>query len=426
MIRTIMHIDMNAFFASVEQQCNPALRNKPIAVIGASRRTVVTSASYQARSFGVRAGMNLWEAKKCCPHLILVPGNNAKYTDTCVKLVAIFKRYTPLVELFSIDEAFLDITGSFTLFHTADHIAASIKKESKATLGLPCSIGIAPNKLLAKLASGLKKPDGLVTIKHDDISSVLEHLPVNKLCGIGPHLERSLSERGIKTCGQLGRTSTAALEKRFGSLGKQLHAMGQGSDDSPVIPLEEARPPQSIGHSMTLPADVSERRLMEIYLFTLSEMVGRRLRQHALRGRTLTLTIRYSDFTTFTRQRTLRHSIDNTAPIYHNVLTILNAITVNQPVRLLGVSISNLLPPTVQLTLFGKEQPGDALTSLMDEVNDRYGASTLTWGTLLLAPPHTGVISPAWRSPGDRNTTGTTSPPHRRHHATPVHTPPAR
>jgi DNA polymerase-4 len=423
MMRTIMHIDMNAFFASVEQQCNPWLRNKPIAVIGASRRTVVTSASYQARSFGVTAGMNLWEAKKRCPHLILVPGNNAKYTDTCVQLVSIFKRYTPLVELFSIDEAFLDITGSFTLFHTADHIAASIKKEITDTLGLTCSIGIAPNKLLAKLASGLKKPDGLVTIKHDDVSSVLEHLPVNKLCGIGPHVERALSERGITTCGQLGRTSPDVLEKRFGSRGKQLHAMGQGSDDSPVIPLDEAPPPQSIGHSMTLPADVAERKLMENYLFKLSEMVGRRLRKHALQGRTLTLTIRYSDFTTFTRQRTFKHSIDNTPPIYHNALTLLNAITFKQPVRLLGVSMSNLLPKTVQLTLFGKEYTSGTLTSLMDEVNDRYGESTLTWGTLLLAPPPSGVIPPAWRPPGNRNTTRTTSSPQRRHHGTPVHTP---
>ena len=146
---------------------------------------------------------------------------------------------------------------------------------------------------------------------------------------------------------------------------------------------------------MTLPADVSEKRLMENYLFKLSEMVGRRLRKHALQGRTLTLTIRYSDFTTFTRQRTFKHSIDNTPPIYHNALTLLNAITFKQPVRLLGVSMSNLLATTVQLTLFGKEYTSGALTSLMDEVNDRYGESTLTWGTLLLTPPPSGVIPPS-------------------------------
>jgi DNA polymerase-4 len=421
MIRTIMHIDMNAFFASVEQQCNPFLRNKPIAVIGTNRRTVVTTASYQARRFGVKTGMNLREAKRCCPHLILVPGNNAKYTDTCVKLIAIFKRYTPLVELFSIDEAFLDITGSFTIFHTPAHIATSIKKEIKDTLGLTCSIGIAPNKLLAKLASGLKKPDGLVEIKHDDVSSLLEDLPVNKLCGIGPHLERTLSERGIKTCGQLGRACADSLKKRFGSIGKQLHAMGQGIDDSPVIPLDEASPPQSIGHSMTLPSDVSERTIVENYIFKLSEMVGRRLRKHSLQGRTLTLTIRYSDFTTFTRQLTLKRSIDNTPPIYHNLLKILNAITFKQPVRLLGVGISNLLPTTVQLALFDKEQKRGTLTSLMDDVNDRYGEFTLTWGTLLLTSPHSEVIPPSWRPAGERNSTAATSRK-RRHQGATVHT----
>jgi DNA polymerase-4 len=421
MIRTIMHIDMNAFFASVEQQCNPYLRNKAIAVIGTSPRTVVTTASYEARSFGVKTGMNVWEAKRCCPHLILVPGNNAKYTDTCVKLMAIFKHYTPLVELFSIDEAFLDITGSFTLFHTATQIATSIKKEINDTLGLTCSMGIAPNKLLSKLASGLKKPDGLVAINHDDVSSVLEHLPVDKLCGMGPSLVQALSERGITTCGQLGRASTDSLEKRFGVIGKHLTAMGQGIDDSPVIPLDEAVPPQSIGHTMTLPADVSERRLLEYYLLKLSEMVARRLRKNALQGRTLSLTIRYSDFTTFTRQRTLKHSLNNTHPLYHNVRRLLSLITLKQPVRLLGVTISNLISTPLQAALFEQEQKRGALTSLMDDVNDRYGDFTLTWGTLLLTPPPSGIIPPSWRPPDDHNTTGGASSK-RRHHVTPLYT----
>ena len=347
---------MNAFFASVEQQCNPFLRNKPIAVIGTSQRTVVTTASYQARSFGVKTGMNVWEAKRCCPHLILVPAHNAKYTDTCVKLIAIFKDYTPLVELFSIDEAFLDITGSFTLFNTADHIATSIKQKIKASLGLTCSIGIAPNKLLAKLASGLEKPDGLVNVTELGVSSLLEQLPVDKLCGVGPSLARALSELGITTCGQLGRASPDTLEKQFGVPGRHLTAMGQGIDDSPVVPLDEALPPQSIGHSMTLPSDISERRLLKCYLFKLSEMAARRLRKQSFLGRTLSLTIRYSDFTTFSRQRTRKHAIDNTHPIYHTVLTLLHSITLEQPVRLLGLSIANLVSRPGQLALFEKLQ----------------------------------------------------------------------
>jgi DNA polymerase-4 len=400
--RTIMHIDMNAFFASVEQQCNPALRNKPIAVIGSNKRTVITTSSYQARAFGVKTGMTVGEAKKCCPSLILVTGNNAKYTDICVRITSIFKHYTPLVEVFSIDEAFLDITGSLKLFQSPGRIAILIKKEVKDKLGLTCSIGIAPNKLLAKLASNLKKPDGLVEIKLGEIPSLLENLPAKELCGIGPHLERYLAEMGIRTCGELGRTSVSFLKKRFGIIGEYLHLMGQGVDDSPVIPLEEESPPKSIGHSMTLPSDISQRNIMEKHLLKLAEMVGRRLRRHHLQGRTVALTIRYSDFTTFTRQLTLKHPIDHSQDIYQNGLGILSAIRLRQAVRLLGVNISNLISRTVQLPLFEEEQKRILITRSMDDINDRYGEFTLTWGSLLFPFRHHGVISPAWRPEGAR------------------------
>ena len=400
--RTIMHIDMNAFFASVEQQCNPALRNKPIAVIGANSRTVVTTASYQARAFGVKTGMTPRKAKKHCPHLILVRGNNAKYTDICVKLTSIFKHYTPAVEVFSIDEAFLDITGSLTIFQSPINIATLIKKEIKDKLGLTCSIGIAPNKLLAKLAGNLKKPDGLVEIKQEEVPSLLENLPVKEICGIGPHLEGYLAEMGIKTCGELGRASVSLLKKRFGIIGEYLHSMGQGIDDSPVIPLEEEPPPKSIGHSMTLPHDISKREVMEKHLLRLAEMVGRRLRRHHLQGRTISLTIRYRDFTTFTRQLTFKHPIDHSQDIYQNALKILNTIRFKQSVRLMGVSISKLIPRVVQLPLFEEEQKRVMITKMMDEINDRYGEFTLTWGDLLFPFRHYGVISPAWRPEGAR------------------------
>lgn len=402
MSRTIMHIDMNSFFASVEQQCNPALRNKPIAVIGTNQRTVVTTASYQARAFGVKTGMTLKEAKKHCPHLILVVGDNTKYTDTCVKITSIFKHYSPVVEVFSIDEAFLDITGSLKSFRNPTHITTLIKKEIKDTLGLTCSIGIAPNKLLAKLASGLKKPDGLVEIKPENVSLLLENLPVKELCGIGPHLERYLAEMGIKTCGELGRTSSSLLKKRFGIIGEYLHFMGRGIDDSPVIPLEEETSPKSIGHSMTLPHDVSQREVMAKHLFRLAEMVGRRLRRHHFKGRTIALTIRYSNFTTFTRQLTLKHPSDNSHDIYQAVLNILTTTRLTHSVRLLGVGISNLTPETAQLPLFEEEQKRAIVTRLMDNINDRYGEFTLTWGSLLFPFSHTGVISPAWRPEGAR------------------------
>lgn len=402
MSRSIMHVDMNAFFASVEQQCNPALRNKPIAVIGTNQRTVVTTSSYQARAFGVKTGMTLREAKKHCPHLILVSGDNAKYTDTCVKITSIFKHYTPVVEVFSIDEAFLDITGSLKTFRNPAQIATLLKKEIKDTLGLTCSIGIAPNKLLAKLASGLKKPDGLVEIRPENVSLLLENLPVKKLCGIGPHLERYLAEMGITTCGELGRTSLSLLKKRFGVIGHSLHFMGRGIDDSPVIPLEEEVSPKSIRHSMTLPHDVTHRKVMAQHILRLAEMVGRRLRKHHFKGRTIALTIRYSSFTTFTRQLTLKHPFDNSQDIYQAALSILTTIQLTHPVRLLGVGISNLIPETSQLSLFKEEQKRVTVTKLMDDINNRYGEFTLTWGSLLFPFSHKGVISPAWRPEGTR------------------------
>jgi len=231
-----------------------------------------------------------------------------------------------------------------------------------------------------------------VEIKLEEVSSLLEKLPVKELCGIGSHLEVYLAEIGIMTCGELGRSSVSSLKKRFGIIGEYLHSMGQGIDDSPVIPMGEESPPKSIGHSMTLPSDISQRAVMAKHLFRLAEMVGRRLRRHYLHGRTITLTIRYSDFTTFTRQLTLKHPINHSQYIYQNVLKILNTIRLKQAVRLLGVTISNLISRTVQLPLFEEEKKGMIITKLMDDINDRYGEFTLTWG----------VISPAWRPEGAR------------------------
>ena len=259
MNRTIVHIDQNAFFASVEQQCNPKLRGKPIAVIG-SGRTVVTTASYEARAFGVKTGMNTWEARQKCPHLIFVVGDNRKYTHTSSGIVRIFLEYTPLVEVFSIDEAFLDVTGSLRMFGSAERIAGLIKEEIRRQFGLTCSIGIAPNKLLAKLASEMQKPDGLTVILPEDVSRTLERVPIEDLCGIGSRTHKQLALYGIQTCGDLGRFPVDILRRKFGIIGERLHCMGLGIDDSPVVPVEETEEVKSVGHSMTLERDIKERK----------------------------------------------------------------------------------------------------------------------------------------------------------------------
>jgi DNA polymerase IV len=406
--RIIMHIDMNAFFASVEQQNNPELRGKPIAVIGSAKRTVITTSSYEARAFGVKTGMNTWEAKQKCPHIIFVIGDNRKYTWTSSQIVKLMMQFTPLVEVFSIDEAFLDVTGCMGLFGSAERIAHLMKAEIKHHFGITCSIGIAPNKLLAKLASDMQKPDGLTVIKPEEVSRVLERIPAKDLCGIGRKTERQLTLYGIKTCGDLGRFPVSILRKRFGIIGEHLHRMGLGIDDSPVIPAEDADEVKSVGHSMTLERDIEERKDILKFLLQLSEMVGRRARRYNVWGKTITLSIRYADFDTWVgKQETLRHYINQSEDIYKAAVAILDTLVLMQPVRLLGVRLSNLRYESNQLPLFEEERKKAFLVNAMDEVNDRYGDFSVTFGSLLdgekLKRKGSHVISPAWRPEGIRN-----------------------
>ncbi|TLD42355.1 MAG: DNA polymerase IV [Candidatus Jettenia ecosi] len=399
--KIIMHIDMNAFFASVEQQINPALRGKPIAVIGSNERTVVTTSSYEARAYGVKTGMTKYEARRLCPHIILVPGTTSRYTDTCRRLVEIYQHYTPLVEVYSIDEAFLDITGSLPLFGNTEMIAKKIKMDIRENLGrLTCSIGIAPNKLLAKLGSDMKKPDGLVIIRQKDINKLMEHLPVKELCGIGQQIESHLAALGIKTCGELGRASIQVLKNQFGVMGERLKRMAQGIDESPVIPMEQEPDAKSVGHSMTLDRDESDREVLEHHILQLSEMVGRRLRRGGYLGRTITLTLRYADFSTFTRRSTARIYTNDSIDIYLIAQEIFHALRLRQPVRLAGVSVHNLIRNIAQIPLFRTDKMKQAATRAMDEINDRYGDFCITWGTLIERYHHKGVISPSWKPNG--------------------------
>ncbi len=400
--RIIMHLDMDAFFASVEQQCNPGLRGKPIAVIGSGARTVVTTSSYEARARGVKTGMTVYEAQKRCPTIIFVEGNNTKYTDTCAELVAVCRQFTPPVEVYSVDEMFLDVTGSLKMFASACAIARSIKEKIRKKFNLTCSTGIAPNKLLAKLVSDLNKPDGLSEIRAKDVAGFLENLPVTKLCGIGSRVEAKLTALGIRTCGELGRADPLLLRLHFGIIGEMLLRMGRGDDTSPVVPLEQEPDPKSIGHSMTFSTDIMQRDLIEAYLLQLSEMVGRRVRRGGFCGRTVSLTVRYADFSTFSRQHSLREPIRESLDIYQAAQAILHSIRLEQAVRLLGVSLSTLSKHAGQIPLFPEQQRTQAVTETMDAVNNKYGDFTITWGSLLQRYNHGGVISPAWRPEGAR------------------------
>ena len=381
--RIILHMDMDAFFISVEQRDDPSLRGKPAAVCGSLSRSVVTSATYEARPYGIRAGMPIQEAKRRCPQLILVEGDHSKYTETSSRIFSILKEYTPLVEVASIDEAYLDITQSTLLFKSPLHLGQAIKAHVLEKEKLTCSVGIAPNKLLAKLASRLKKPDGLVVIEKEEVEKVLRDLPVSKLYGIGPRLEEALQAMGIFTCGPLGKFPVSSLTQRFGVIGERLHEMGLGIDESPVIPFDEEEDPKSVSHNVTLEKDTSELEVLKKVLLQLSERVSRRMRRDSLYGKRVTLTVRYSDFYTFTKQKTLSQSINSGNDIFRQGLEIYLSISHPKPIRLLGIGMSLLEKEWSQLGLFDRREKNDHLLKAMDQVNDRFGDWTLTWASLI-------------------------------------------
>jgi DNA polymerase-4 len=392
---------MDAFFASVEQQSNPALRGKPIAVIGAGARTVITTSSYEAREYGVKTGMTIYEAKRLCPHMTFVTGNNKKYAQISTMLAEICLLFTPDIEIYSIDEVFLDVTGSHHLLNGSENLAWTIKDMVKKELGITCTVGMGHNILIAKLASDLAKPDGLRWIGKDMISSVLETLPVKKLWGIGSHTEEKLRDMGIRTCGELGRAPLSLLTRKFGVLGERLQAMGNGMLDRP---LELVTPePKSIGHSTTFPKDLWKREELEPQFLRLSEMVGRRARRYGYKGRKVTLTVRYADFKTFTKQTTLTVYTNDTGQIYRTALAILDGIRLKKSIRLLGVSLSSF-GSNEQLTLFEETNHKEraALLRTMDAVNDKYGEYKITWASAATEKKGHGVISPAWRPSGIR------------------------
>lgn len=398
MTNIILCADMDAYFASVEQQTNPKLRGKPVAVIGSGGRTVITTRSYEARIYGVKTGMNIHEAKQACPHLRFVTGDNEKYTHTSMQLQKIYLRFTPDVEAYSIDEAFLDISTTHHLFGGPESIGYSIKQKIREEFHITCTIGIAPNILLAKLASGLAKPDGLRWIRQEEVSALLEDLPLKELWGIGKGLTARLETLGIRTCGELGRAPVSLLRNKFGIIGELLKAMGQGRCNRPLYVREQD--PKSIGHSMTFAQDLSDRATIEAETLKLSEMVGKRARRYGFAGRKVSLTIRYPDFETVSRQTTLYDYTNLTHEIFQNALAILNSIRVRDDIRLLGVCLSGLVKDRDQMYLFKDHRRAVSLLQAIDTVNDRYGDFKLVWASYLhrLEPPR--VISPSWRPSG--------------------------
>jgi len=317
MSRLVFHLDMDAFFASVEQARNPNLRGKPVVVGGAvNGRGVVSTCSYEARPFGVRSAMPIAEARRLCPNAIFLEGDPEKYVAYSREILRLLRDFTPAVEPWSVDEAFLDMTATAERWGGPIEAGRAIKSAIRARFDLATTIGIAPSKLLAKMVSGQAKPDGLRWLRDEEVAAFLEGMPVGEMWGIGEKTTAFLAGLGIRTIGELGRASRSEMGRRMGVIGERLVLMGRGRDDTPVVPYYDAEPPKSIGHETTVPRDLRAWGEVERTLLWLADKVARRMRVEGYRGRTVTAKIRFASFRTITRRRTVGEATDEVRPIY--------------------------------------------------------------------------------------------------------------
>ncbi len=377
----VMHIDMDAFFASVEQAKNPHLQNRPVVVGGGPNgRGVVTAASYEAREYGIHSAMNSSEAHRRCPDAAFVGGTFAQYRDISKQLVELFEEFSPRVEAVSIDEAFLDVTGCERIFESEEALAAQMKQCVRTRFSISCSVGVAPNRSLAKLASSVFKPDGLTILQPADLPHVIYPLPVEKLSGIGPVALKRFHAWKLRTLGDLVRAQPYILEQVLGKRAERVRRTLQGESLSTVVTPDERADEKSVGHECTLSRDTADPMIARATLRSLADRVARRLRRYGFCGRTITLKCRYSDFSTHTRQTTLPHAIDSSSEIFSLAERLLTtAPRPGHTVRLLGISVSHLTTDGAEgvqceLPLDNSVSGGRARTDdVMDAIRNRFG-----------------------------------------------------
>ena len=377
-MRAILHIDMDAFYASIEQRDYPELKGKPVIIGGKVERGVVSTASYEARKYGVRSAMPISEAVRRCPDGIYIPPNIPKYQAVSEQIMDIFHRYTPDVEAISLDEAFVDVTGSQKLFGSAEQIGRAIKQNIYEELQLTASVGLAYNKFLAKLASDLDKPDGFYIVMPEDLQEKIWPLSIRRMMGVGHKTADMLERMGVKTIGQLAVMDSGLLEHIFGKAGVQMHELANGIDARMVESVREAK---SFGRETTFPTDISDQYTLETVLFTLTDDVCHSLRSHHVKGRTVSIKIRYPDFKSITRAITLEQYTSSFEPVYNAAKQLMEKhYTDGTPVRLIGVTVSNLKQETEiieQQDLFADQKmvkKVDALNKVLDNLNDKYGS----------------------------------------------------
>jgi DNA polymerase-4 len=391
---SIIHLDLDAFFASVEQRDNPAYRGKPLIVGGVSgangkdgktNRGVVCAASYEARKYGIHAGMPIWEARQKCHKGIFIPSQMNKYLEASIKFFQICSIYTPLIEPLSIDELFLDVSGCESLFGSSEIIGKKIKERVYQELGLKVSVGIAENKFLAKIATNLGKPDGFYLIPSKDIQKILYPLSISTLWGIGKKTEALLKKSGIYQVEQLAKMPDSILENLMGKNGIKIKLLAQGIDESPVIPPSKTK---SIGKETTFGTNITEKAVLVKELLKISQLVGYTARKKGYKGRTITLKIRFHNFITFSKSKTLENPINLDDIIFKTAVELLDKVRYKKGgVRLLGIKLSSLTSRNDEIKQLkfskDKEDKLEQLTQSLDEIREKFGTKAVTRASLL-------------------------------------------
>ena len=393
MRRVILHVDMDSYFASVEQQARPSLRGRPIGVTGRpTERSIVVAASQEAKRYRVWTGMPVWEALKACPDLVLVSGNPERYLSITKRFVEILKEYTALLEVYSVDEAFLDVTQEARKRGGPIRMAEEIRRRFREELGecITTTIGIASGKTFAKLIGSRHKPDGVGLLDDEEIPELLESTPVGDVWGIGPRIEARLKRVGIRTLRDLGSASERFLKREFGAYGLHFHEIGQGRDSTPLVPYTEVPPPKSVGHSKSLPPDLRDFPLALIVLRDLCDKVARRMRRLGYMGRTVHCGFRVGSIGPhYGKQTTLDLPSDDGETFYEACLVVLGKIPVKpEQVSNVGVSVGNLVPTDrTSYALLEADRRRERLNRAVDRIRDRFGDGSVRWGASLLVRP---------------------------------------
>ncbi|MFO8078755.1 MAG: DNA polymerase IV [Armatimonadota bacterium] len=389
--RIVLHVDFDAFFASVEVRRNPKLRGRPVIVGGTSNRGVVSAASYEAREFGVHSAMPIWQARRRCPDGVFLPVDGEAYSEYSVRAREILAQFSPRMDPASIDEAYLDVTGSLRLFGGLEALLDRIRSDIRDELGITVSVGCAPNRLVAKIASDWDKPDGLTIVHPDELPERLFELPVDDIPGIGEVTAGKLAQMGVRTIGQLAKVPQTLLERHFGKHGTYLHRAAHGRDESPVPyyqPGDDAR--KQISREETLAQDTRDLEVLEQRLLALTEEVARRLRRRGQRARTVTLKVKLSNFKLFTRSETLQAPTELEDDIFSVARELLGRVRFGaQMARLIGVGVSNLTEGSGpgQLSLFSdSDERRSELARARDEIAERFGKGAITRARLVHEP----------------------------------------